>query len=597
MKTDRKKILIDIKVMYILAGLLLLICLVLDFYFNMKVRHYPSSTKIIDGQSFMLAVIQVQATVATLILTLISLISSSFKESYLGIRIIHYYLDISSKPFTFKTTIKVILMMIIASMALFMFHFYITILFLFVITIVFNIRYVDLIYKIVGDPEVIESDVGNYIIQVIENRSENEMFHFFISFCDDWLSVYNKQESESFERYEAYYEKCITRLYSIGSSDSIQLINSVGGKLLGYYLTANDSEIRDRGFQLLYQTYFVIAKQIKEVDKDNKKSRIHLLSDLIDIIENLPSLQDYAWFKDHTSEFFYLINMMIKIDSSRDISSEKAILKDNLYTIEELNGKLGDVLKKYEKPEKNINEEFWSNKLSYKLEDEMKTINSIKDEECKDFFERAIAESHFILSRGFLKNGYKEVVKNIQDDICGYLDNREYNLSTYGLLYILSESFHLYCLVYKPYDLKVDKELSANAKEVLDDSMKAILYDFSRYFLTKHLQFLDENAYKRFRHVFLRSGVLDQHDNLHRLRDIADEFYIYFVLYMRYVTEKDIDYSYVFKTNRRLFLEQIRNEDIIHKNLESFCDMVIDPASLEREANELYDDLKEGIIN
>lgn len=126
MKTDRKKILIDIKVMYILAGLLLLICLVLDFYFNMKVRHYPSSTKITDGQSFMLAVIQVQATVATLILTLISLISSSFKESYLGIRIIHYYLDISSKPFTFKTTIKVILMMIIASMALFMFHFYIT---------------------------------------------------------------------------------------------------------------------------------------------------------------------------------------------------------------------------------------------------------------------------------------------------------------------------------------------------------------------------------------------------------------------------------------------------------------------------------------
>ena len=43
MKTDRKKILIDIKVMYILAGLLLLICLVLYFYFNMKVRHYPSS--------------------------------------------------------------------------------------------------------------------------------------------------------------------------------------------------------------------------------------------------------------------------------------------------------------------------------------------------------------------------------------------------------------------------------------------------------------------------------------------------------------------------------------------------------------------------
>lgn len=64
--------------MYILAGLLLLICLVLYFYFNMKVRHYPSSTKITDGQSFMLAVIQVQATVATLILTLISLISSSF---------------------------------------------------------------------------------------------------------------------------------------------------------------------------------------------------------------------------------------------------------------------------------------------------------------------------------------------------------------------------------------------------------------------------------------------------------------------------------------------------------------------------------------
>lgn len=103
--------------------------------------------RIDDIKTLSLTIMQIQTTIGVLVITIVSLISGSATESYYGVSVCNYYLNIKPKILTFKRIIFATLILSLFSIITYAFELYTTILCIFIATLCNVMIAVDYVYS------------------------------------------------------------------------------------------------------------------------------------------------------------------------------------------------------------------------------------------------------------------------------------------------------------------------------------------------------------------------------------------------------------------------------------------------------------------
>lgn len=116
-----------------------------------------------NWNSFIVAIIQIQGTIVTLAIALLSLLSSIFKEKYFGVRIIDYVLFVDDDYIDLTKLMEYEIIIVILNIVLYIFGGYNTILFIAIYSICIIIYFIKRICFIFKPIDEIEACIKNYL--------------------------------------------------------------------------------------------------------------------------------------------------------------------------------------------------------------------------------------------------------------------------------------------------------------------------------------------------------------------------------------------------------------------------------------------------
>ena len=141
-----------------------------------------------DIQSFSLTILQIQATIGTLIFTIITLITGSISDSYMGISISDFYLSIKPWKLTQKKLIIISLGLCLASVIFHSLGLYNVVFYLFVATLVVVLISINEIYSAFKGKNKQNNEIETYIYYMLESDIEyGKKLNIFQNFVLDWL--------------------------------------------------------------------------------------------------------------------------------------------------------------------------------------------------------------------------------------------------------------------------------------------------------------------------------------------------------------------------------------------------------------------------
>ena len=155
-----------------------------------------------DIESFSLTILQIQATVGTLIFTIIALITGNISDSYMGVSVNDFYLNIKPWKLTQKKLIIISLGICLVSIVCHSLGLYNTVFYLFVATLIAILISILQIYPAFEGKNKLEQDIESYIIYMLEKDiSYEKKLDIFCNFVSDWEKIIYLQEKVNYEKY------------------------------------------------------------------------------------------------------------------------------------------------------------------------------------------------------------------------------------------------------------------------------------------------------------------------------------------------------------------------------------------------------------
>lgn len=128
-----------------------------------------------DISAFSLTVLQVQATVGTLIFTIIALITGNISDSYMGVSISDYYLNIKPWILKQKVLIAISLGLCLAGVIFHALSLYNVVFYLFVATLIVIALSIRGIYSAFRGRNIQNNEIEAYLTFMLENERDYEI--------------------------------------------------------------------------------------------------------------------------------------------------------------------------------------------------------------------------------------------------------------------------------------------------------------------------------------------------------------------------------------------------------------------------------------
>lgn len=167
-----------------------------------------------DIDSFSLTILQVQATVGTLIFTIIALITGNISDSYMGMPISDFYLNIKPWKLTQKVLIVISLGLCLVSVIFHTFGLYNIVFYLFIATLDVILISIMEIYSAFKGKNVQKQEIEAYINYMLESDIEFEKkLNIYQNFVSDWEDIVSSQDKQSYEKFLGIFVKSISNLW------------------------------------------------------------------------------------------------------------------------------------------------------------------------------------------------------------------------------------------------------------------------------------------------------------------------------------------------------------------------------------------------
>lgn len=489
--------------------------------------------RIDDINTLSLTIMQLQGTIGILVISIISFISGIIEESYYGVSICNYYLNIKPKKLTFKRLIFIVLILYLASIMAYVIHFYTVITCIFIITLVCVWISITHIYSTFTGKKELYDEIEKHILEQIK-LCDNSFDSLFIHFCDDWKRNIIMQDNLNYEKTVDVYKKFIIKICEEKNNDRIQLLQKHSTELCLSCLNTYNPIVQQRGICLLYNIYEVLNTQINGNSFDNIE--FHLLWEIgEDIIEVMNGIDNRYIERTEITIYDFFYEILLFCVEMRKVNDTSSHYDDEIRILKKLSSSVGGYVHVQRLKGHIIKERYWVNFFDIKLFT-TETLDSSK----MNLYSEEILEIYFSYFYGLIMNGEENIIVNA-------IFNRGINLNIgfenkYQIVFYLAIYTYLYYLGYeenicsknirkcaKKILMNGDvRDSFINLQYMLYETMDNEIWNMDIYHLLNNILKKYElvNYYKPFKYTIIEDVIL--------------RFYFFVIASIAYAMDEDI---------------------------------------------------------
>lgn len=437
-----------------------------------------------DIESFSLTILQIQATVGTLIFTIIALITGNISDSYMGVSINDFYLNITPWKLTQKVLIIVSLGLCLAGVIFHSLGLYNIVFYLFIAVLITILISILEIYSAFEGKNKQSQEIEAYIYYILESKLEYEKkLNIYQNFVFDWKMVVDSQDKQSFEKFQGIFQKCMSVLWTYRTDEALSSIEQQCYSMSYCLLGSEKKELKEKGLEFVQETYDILWSFIHNSITEKRpllnqyKSEFTLFTEICDElirsfdemnVEDVEMRLDF----DNLADLVLRTAIWLRYDKEKEVYNKEDKIKLKKYKydyqseISELNSfarYIGYYLKKQNNKNNVINQWVWAKVLN--RWSPFSTSN-IPEERAEDFL-KAKVNTYFCYCYGMIVNGQENIVK-----MGLYLDQMKNTVSLenkYQALLYLVVHCYIYYLAVRENDDCVSADIRQSALSIWDD--------------------------------------------------------------------------------------------------------------------------------
>lgn len=249
---------------------------------------------VLNYESVSLVVIQIQATVQTLSIALLALVSGKSDDSYLGMNYNYFLFNIRPYVFSQKKLVYELIALLIINVFFHMFRLYNIVIAVFIVACMLIYISVKEIYSaFMGQSSIstdleIESYYRSFTIEEVSNTQTKEAFK---QLCKGWQNDLGNQNSLEYEKYQSLFNSFLEKL--LLSSETQLFIEKEVSELLKCFCKSSDISVKEKSLCFLEnfytQVWSVIVNHKEEVLQISQGTHI-LAESYNELLESIDDL-------------------------------------------------------------------------------------------------------------------------------------------------------------------------------------------------------------------------------------------------------------------------------------------------------------------
>ena len=525
-KEDRKE------VKFIITAFVLLFS---GFCFDCLVRNDIIKISMDEYRDYMLAILGIQATVSTLTIALVALISNNICETYMGIAVSDYYLNI--RPYIFKQKIIIFssIILIPLSCTFYIVKWYGLVFGIFWTTIFLVYLSVIEIYLLFRGlqkaQEEIELYVSEVVMQPISNKKRYDKIKNILSpFIKNWSNICNSQTQNEYDRYKTIFMTAFDFLIEFDAQKSTPILEGYCEKHISALIQDEGVKIKGCGIEMLVDVYEHLRKITTSDEFNGEISDSFNLFDklaqkLYDALKSmsLPSIET-------TFNWSYLMDIVVRTAFCIAFEDEKIRFLSDLRAVLSFSAAMGSVAKFEEQYNKEPIDDivaYWGKNVRRPYLDSAYDIPECRKKDYLNFR----CQNYFYYCKGFIDNEYMDLIK--ENVFYREIPNSSYSIGRTEIMYYLSIDCYLYYLSEKESTECIDIDLKNAAKQLLADEQIVGLNDFLFSKIERSvLEYTDLE--KDLQKMLEKCEWFSKYDNCKTLimEDVVREFYVFMQILM-----------------------------------------------------------------
>lgn len=472
--------------------------------------------------NFVLVILQIQATIDTLTIAIIALISGSVSESNMGITFSDYYLNIRPLIFKQKRIIVSSILLLVINIGFYIAGWFCLILGVFVVTIVLILISINEIYLIFNGKRLAEKETKDYINYVLAGKCDyRKKYIICMELIDDWKNVISLQSQEDYETYKEVFFYGMTALLNYGTQESLTGVKEVCKKAEYCFLNSENSTVQENGIELLEEIYEKVWKYILDnKEKINYQEPFNLFDEIdqyvVDVIKEMPPEKAQKYVRwDSFIEGIQRITFWIGFDKNNS-----SVELGNTYYFARFAGQYlsthyNERYVLYWK--RTLESSFWSYKAN------------IPEERIEDFLEaRCIVKFNYIY--GFIENGLDFLV--IDSFFCEAMANIFRLDEKYEVLLGLLVHCYLYYLSKRESEKVVAPEIRNCAEKIISHRDVKRVYQRFLEQLCIDSSSLDSDMLKQMIKILRKYERFNSRSKYLIIENVVEEYYLFIILYL-----------------------------------------------------------------
>ena len=225
--------------------------------------------QVLNYDNISLALLQIQATIDTLAIALLALLSGKITDSYMGISWNDFQLNQKPMIFKQKRIVYGLLILLVVSIGMHMLEFYNIVTAMFIVACIIIGISVWQIYGAFTEDIKIRKEIKIYYLYLIENKEES----LLPVFVNSWAHQIVDQQLQEYKEWLEIFVKIFQKEFLRDTPEARVILQEKCSKLVGILFEAYGQSSKARGMSLLYTCYeqaFVCIKnhktQIKEFE-------------------------------------------------------------------------------------------------------------------------------------------------------------------------------------------------------------------------------------------------------------------------------------------------------------------------------------------
>lgn len=569
-----------------------------------------------DIQVFSLTILQIQATIGTLIFTIIALITGNISDSYMGVSISDFYLNIKPWKLTQKVLIIVSLGLCLTGVIFHSLGLYNIVFYLFIATLIAILISIFEIYSAFKGRNKQNHEIEAYVNYMLESDIKYEKkLNIYQNFVLDWENVVNSQNRQNYDKFLEIFEKCMSELWAYRTDESLLSIEQQCYSMSYCLLGSEKKSLKENGIEFVQEIYDILWNVIYNCIKEKKPLLnqykcefpffTEICSELIQSIDemNVEDVEKRLKF-DNLADSVLRISIWLRYDKEKEVynKEEKTRFKRYKYNyqseISELNSfakYIGYYLEKQNNKNNIINQHVWAKVLNrWSI---FSTYN-IPEERAEDFL-MAKVNTYFCYCYGMLVNRQENIVK-MGLYLTGMRNTVRLDNKYQALLYLVVHCY-IYYLAVRESDDCVPADIRQSALNVWDDKdVKGAFLDYLTM-LSENSEWLDLDILDQMYGIVNRFELFPQYESSKSMiiEPVTSDFYLFLILFMSHefflpgLLERNIDdmraFRYVSDGNedktKKMFGKLFRMTFIGNKSEEQ----------IDKEVGLMYDDLEKMV--